>query len=247
MNTRNRFLIVFAAIMILISSSAFAISNWDRYENDPAVASYDVMSRAYRLPGEPTYYDPLTGVEFIPDSGVITNLSSFSRWPGEPIYSKSGYKAFYAPMYSQYIPKDLSIDITTDKTGDGFTLYLGFSVSGGFLGGGSLGGNIAISYAKDTKTWHLGTLGSGTGSAIIGSEFDAQFNIGLSDGDHTTLSGWSMGASGEVPIAEVSVSQSLDTMHTTVQISPQIGASANYSENISYSFYKEIDIWGFFK
>lgn len=183
-------------------------------------------------------------MEFLPGSGEILNLSSATRIPGEPLYQRQGYKAFYPPMYSQYIPEKATVNLSDKNTGDGYTVYIGLALEGGFVGSGGASGNLVVSYNKDTQKWHLGILGSTNGNVTIGSKFDAEFHVGFSNGNTTTLSGFAYASSAEVPLLEGTISVNPGTLHTTVEFAFQAGASANYSQGITYSWYKDIVVFG---
>lgn len=205
--------------------------------------SSGLSARIQKLPGEPTYYDPDTGVYFNPYNGVIQNFSTqYTKLPGENKYYKTGAnKMYFVPsIYSQFVTSS-SVKLTAYKSTEstsGFTIYLGPTVDLGGGIGGSISGGLALSYNKSTKKWTQSIWGSGGVSTVVGVDNQAGIIIGFSNGNETTISGLSVGGSGNIPIGDISVYASGKTVNVSLKIS--LGPAAGGSGGTSYTVSKQL-------
>lgn len=233
----KRLFILFLSFAILMTSSTVSMA-----ASNTATKS-GLSKRMQKLPGEPSYYDPDTGVYFNPLNGNIEKFKTqYKRLPGEPLYYKvgAGKKYFDPSIYSQFITSK-SVKLTAYKDSEsssGFTLYLGPALDlGGGIGGGVSGG-LALSYNKSKKSWTLSLWGSGSVSSVAGLDNQAGFTVGYVDGDETALKGWCGNVSGNVPIGDISVSASGSNIGISFKVAP--GPSAGASGGASYTVTKTI-------
>lgn len=196
-----------------------------------------LLSRMTRLPGEPTYYDPDTGVYFQPATGRIENFTTqYAKLPGENKYYKKGYSLkYFDPMiYSQFTKAPTTSSSVVNETYNGFTIPISFAVEGGSAVGAGLAQTFYISYNATSKTWTLSEGQSVTGNPItVGTKLSAGIVIGYMTGNENAIKGTSVGGSVDTPIGQITITGNENSVTYSIGFTP--GPSASYSQNITYS------------
>ncbi|MCT4663079.1 MAG: hypothetical protein N4A40_14575 [Tissierellales bacterium] len=210
-----------------------------------------LKDRVQRLPGEATLFDPDTEVYFNPWNGKIENFpAGYDSMPGNigvikkdpdnPRIVDRNTKYFDPKIYSYFVkPKYVKMNGEIAEEGKhGFTIHLGFDLDLGCIFGGGFSCNLAISYNSDEKTWTLSTVESVGASEVVGTDIDAGFTIGFTDGNENVLSGWASSGSANTPVGDVTVSGNGENVNVQLKIGP--GAGGGYSGGASYSLSQEL-------